>query len=87
MEIEGLIANSFNKPGFGFSTEADRISLVDLESHKRIILLVREQEVRQKSRATWILYVGMTIPLSFISLPIIERILTLSGKLKGMMNF
>ena len=42
VEIEGLIADSFNKHGFGFSTEADRISLVDLESRRRIILLVRE---------------------------------------------
>ena len=55
MEIEGLLANSFNKPGFGFSSEADRISLVDLESHRKIILLVREQEARQKSRATYLL--------------------------------
>ena len=55
MEIEGLLADSFNKQGFGFSSKADRISLVDLESRRRIILLVREQEARQKSRATWLL--------------------------------
>ena len=55
VEIEGLIVDSFNKPGFGFSTEADRISLVDLESCRRIILLVCEQEARQKSRDTCLL--------------------------------
>ena len=55
VEIKGLIVDSFKKPRFGFSTEADRISLVDLESRRRIILLVHEREARQKSRATWIL--------------------------------
>ena len=55
VEVEGLIADSFNKPGFGFSTKDERISLVDLEFCRRIILLVREQEARQKSRATWLL--------------------------------
>ena len=55
MKIEGSIADSFNKPGFGFSTEADRNSLVNLESRRRNILFVREQEARQKSRATWLL--------------------------------
>ena len=54
MEIEGLIIDSFNKLGFGFSTEADRISLIDLESRRRSILLAREQEARQKSRSIWL---------------------------------
>ena len=54
VEIEVRISDSFNKPGFGFSTEADRTSLFDLESRRRSILLAREQESRQKSRAIWL---------------------------------
>ena len=55
VEIEGLIADSFKKPGFGFSTEVDRIYLIDLEPRRRIIVLVHEQEARQKSRDTCLL--------------------------------
>ena len=51
VEIEGLITDSFKKPGFGFSTENERSSLIELESRRRSILLIWEHEARQKSRA------------------------------------
>ena len=37
MEIELLLVESFNKIGFGFSSEEDKSSLVDLEIRKRKI--------------------------------------------------
>ena len=55
VEIKILLVDSFKKPGFVFSHEVDKISLVELESRRRIILLVREQEARHKSRATCLL--------------------------------
>ena len=55
VDIELLLVESFNKMGFGFSSMEDKSSLVELESHKRKILLDRENEARQKSRAIWIL--------------------------------
>ena len=55
MEIETLLSESFHKTGFGFASEEDKSSLVDLESRKRKILLEREQEARMKSRALWLL--------------------------------
>ena len=51
VKIEQLLVDSFNKPGFGFISEDDKSSLISLESRRRKILLDREQEVRQKSRA------------------------------------
>ena len=51
VEIELLLADYFNKPGFGVSSEVDNISLVELESHIRKILLDCEREAIQKSRA------------------------------------
>ena len=39
------------KNGFGFSSDEDKVGLVDLETRKRKILLDREHEARQKSRA------------------------------------
>ena len=41
--------------GHGFSSEDDKSSLVDLEFHKRKILLDREKEARLKSRDLWLL--------------------------------
>ena len=55
MDNEFLLVESFNKVGFGFSFEEDKVSLIELESRKRRILLDRENEARQKSRATWLL--------------------------------
>ena len=55
VEIEQLLVDSFNKPGYGFLSEDDKTLLSSLESHRRKILLEREQEVRQKSRAIWLL--------------------------------
>ena len=55
VEIETLLAESFHKMGFGFASEEDKSSLVDLESRKRKIFLEREQEARMKSRALWLL--------------------------------
>ena len=77
---------SFNKPGFDFSSESDKTSLVDLESRRRKIILDHEQEVRQKSRATWILC-GDDNTSFFPNFPIIERILILFGKLRMIMDF
>ena len=54
MKIEGLIVDYLTKPGFSFSTESERSSLIELESSRRSILLIREQEARQKSRAIWL---------------------------------
>ena len=42
MDIETLMAESLHKMGFGFASEEDKSSLVDLESCKRKILLERE---------------------------------------------
>ena len=55
VDIENLLAQSFHKMGFGFASEEDKSSLVDLESRKRKILLEREQEARMKSKALWLL--------------------------------
>ena len=55
VDIETLLAESFHKMGFGFASEEDKSSLVDLETCKRKILLEREQEARMKSRALWLL--------------------------------
>ena len=55
MEIERLLVESFNKLGFGFSFVEDMSSLVELDACKRKILLDREHEARQKSRALWLL--------------------------------
>ena len=52
MDIGLLLAESFNKVGFGFSFEEDKASLIELESRKRKIFLDCENEARQKSRAT-----------------------------------
>ena len=40
--IESLLIESFNKLGFGFSSEQDKSYLVDLETRKRKILYDRE---------------------------------------------
>ena len=42
VEIELSLAESFNNIGFGFSSEEDKSSLVDLETCKRKILYERE---------------------------------------------
>ena len=51
VEIEILLTVFSHKIGFGFSSEEDKASLIELESRKRKILLDREHEARQKSRA------------------------------------
>ena len=55
IEIEFLLEAACSKCGFGFSTDEDKASLYELESRKRKILLDREKEARQKSRAIWLL--------------------------------
>ena len=55
VDIKLLLAESFNKVGFGFSSVEDKASLVELESRKRKNLSDHENEARQKSRAIWIL--------------------------------
>ena len=39
----------------GFVLEEDRRYLIELETHKRNILVFREKEARQKSRALWLI--------------------------------
>ena len=46
---------NLKKMGFGFNTEEDKFSLVELETWKRNILCDREKEDRQKIKALWIL--------------------------------
>ena len=46
VEIEFLLVESLNKMGFGFSSEEDKYSLVELETRKRKILCGQEQEAR-----------------------------------------
>ena len=55
VDIELLLAESFNKLGFGFASDSDKLYLVELESKKRNILGVHEQEAKQKIRALWLL--------------------------------
>ena len=55
VDIEILLDEACNKVGFGFSFEENKASLVLLESRKTKNLLDRENEARQKSRATWLL--------------------------------
>ena len=55
VEIEILISAFSHKIGFGFSSDEDKDGLIDLESRKRKILLDREHEARQKSRAIWLM--------------------------------
>ena len=54
MDIEFQLAESFNKVGFGFSSEEDKASFIELESRKSKIPLDQENEARQKSRAIWL---------------------------------
>ena len=46
VDIEQLLVDSFNKPGYGFLSEDDKTLFISLESHRTKILLEREQEVR-----------------------------------------
>ena len=55
VDIESLLAEYFNKLGFGFASDSDKHFLVELESKKRNMLGVHEHEVRQKSMALWFL--------------------------------
>ena len=50
-----FLSTSVFLSGFGFTYEVEKSSLVELESRKRNILLVHEQEARQKIRALWLL--------------------------------
>ena len=80
VDIEVLLVESFNKPSFGFSSEIDKYSLVDLESKKRKILCDHEQEARQKNRALWLLCGDDNTPF-FTNMRVTGNILTLYGKL------
>ena len=55
VDIELLLVESFNTLGFVFSYVEDKSYMVELEVHKRKILLDHEHEARQKSKAIWIL--------------------------------
>ena len=67
------MAKSFNKLGFGFASDSDKLYLVKLESKKRKILGVHEQEARQKSRALWLLCGDDNTPF-FINIQVIGKI-------------
>ena len=78
-EIEVLLEASCTKLGFGFSTDEDKVFLYGLESRRRKILLDRENEARQKSRAIWLLR-GDENTHFFINMPITGNMLTLYGR-------
>ena len=46
VDIEFLLAEAFNKLGFGFASKIDKLSLVELESNKRNILGKCEEEAK-----------------------------------------
>ena len=78
VDIEFLLAD-LHKLGHGFASEGDKYSLVELEYHKRKILLNREKEACLKSRALWLLC-GDENTLFSISMLIIGNLLILYGK-------
>ena len=55
VDIENDMKSFFDRATNGFTSEEDKLSLVELESRKRAILCFREKEARQKSRALWLL--------------------------------
>ena len=55
VDIEREMKLHIDKQGIGFISERDKLSLIELESHKRSILCDREKEARQKSRVLWLL--------------------------------
>ena len=79
IEIELLLGNAYFNVGFGYTTKADNDSLYALEARRRNILLDREKEARQKSRAIWLLYGDDNTPF-FINLLIIGNLLILFGR-------
>ena len=50
-----MLSGFSHKSGFSFLPVEDKEALIILESHKRKILLEREHEARQQSRAIWLL--------------------------------
>ena len=83
VDIEVLLAKSFDKPFCGFSTEADNFFLVEIESKKRKILCESEQEAKLESRALWLLCGDDNTPFS-TNMRIIGKISTLFGGFRMM---
>ena len=44
MDIEFELKRYFDRVSFGFTSEEDKLNLVELESRKRIILCFKEKE-------------------------------------------
>ena len=44
MDIENDMKRYFDRVNIGFTSEEDKLTLVELESHKRTILCYREKE-------------------------------------------
>ena len=54
-DIEFAMKVNLDRMVYGFDSEEEKLSLVELEPRKKTILCDREKEARQKSRALWLL--------------------------------
>ena len=64
VQIENFLSAFSLRTGFGFYSEENKADLINLESRKRKILLDREHEATQKSRAIWLLCGDDNTPFS-----------------------
>ena len=55
VDIEFELKRYYDRVSFVFTLVEDKLILVELESHKRIILCFKEKGARQKSRALWLI--------------------------------
>ena len=85
VDIERELKIFMDNLGFGFSSEMDKLSMIDLESCKRTILCDREKEARQKSRVLWLVCGEMIILHFSINWLRTGNILTLFGKFMMML--
>ena len=54
VDIEFELKRFHDRHIFGLTSVADKDLLIEIESHKNSILLLREKEAHQKSRALWL---------------------------------
>ena len=55
VDIEREMKVHIDRLGIGFNSKRDKVSMIELEAHKRSILCDREKEARQKSTVLWLL--------------------------------